>query len=92
MLSREQVAERILRLPPEQQAAAAKYALDLYGPAEAGSEFDETRDKPALYIEKRLGWQPWTGDDEHPGQRQILNAYVLALRQQHEQSTRSSTG
>ncbi|HET9532667.1 MAG TPA: hypothetical protein VFQ92_20100 [Blastocatellia bacterium] len=80
------MAERILRLPPEQQAAAAKYALDLYGPAEAGSEFDETRDKPALYIEKRLGWQPWTGDDEHPGQRQILNAYVLALRQQHERA------
>lgn len=39
---------------------------------------------PARYIRERLGWEPWTGTSEQPGQRQILDAYTLALRQQHE--------
>lgn len=43
-----------------------------------------TRYKPAEYISSRFGWQPWDGDDEHPGQRQILDAYVRAIRQQEE--------
>lgn len=39
---------------------------------------------PAKYIRDRLGWTPWSGSGETTGQQQILDAYVLALRQQHE--------
>ncbi len=39
---------------------------------------------PAAYISEKLGWQPWSGTDAQPGQRQVLGAYTLALRQQHE--------
>src|SRR5262249_11637962 len=49
-----------------------------------GAEFDATRYDPAVYIRDRLGWAPWNGTNEEPGQIQVLEAYVLALRQQHE--------
>lgn len=39
---------------------------------------------PCAYIVDRLGWKPWAGDAEHPGQIEILNAYTAALRAQIE--------
>ncbi|KAB2865482.1 MAG: hypothetical protein F9K46_03765 [Anaerolineae bacterium] len=36
------------------------------------------------YVIEKLGWHPWAGDEEHPGQVELLQAYDLALRQQHE--------
>ena len=39
---------------------------------------------PAAYIRERLGWEPWEGDGEHPGQVEVIDAYTLALRQLHE--------
>lgn len=39
---------------------------------------------PSGYIVDKLGWTPWSGTEEKPGQQQILDAYVLALRQQIE--------
>lgn len=47
-------------------------------------QFDRTRFDPTPYIEKWLGWSPWAGTPGHPGQTEVLDAYVLALRQQHE--------
>lgn len=43
-----------------------------------------TRFDPMPYIQKQLGWTPWTGTDELPGQQQIVDAYILAIRQQYE--------
>lgn len=83
-LSREQVADMILELPPEQQAEAAQAALDLYGESPQHERFIDTRYNPSAYIEKNLGWSPWAGTEEKPGQQEIIDAYVLALRQQHE--------
>ncbi len=40
---------------------------------------------PLGYIRERLGWEPWAGDDEHPGQVEVLDAYAAALRTQLEQ-------
>lgn len=39
---------------------------------------------PALYIADHFGWSPWDGSGDAPGQSEIIAAYVLALRQQHE--------
>jgi len=39
---------------------------------------------PEAYIVEKLGWKPWKGENGHPGQAEIIEAYVLALRQQHE--------
>jgi len=36
------------------------------------------------YIEDKLGWTPWGGTAEQPGQVQIIETYELALRQLHE--------
>ena len=46
--------------------------------------FAHYRYDPVRYIVDKLGWYPWAGDDEHPGQVEVLQAYALALRQQHE--------
>lgn len=46
--------------------------------------FEVTKYEPKVYIEKYLMWQPWGGTEDKPGQQQIIDAYVLALRQQHE--------
>lgn len=46
--------------------------------------FPPYRFEPNEYIKKYLGWVLWSGNSDHPGQRQVLDAYVLALRQQHE--------
>jgi hypothetical protein len=90
VLSREEIAARIAALPDEQQGAAAQYALEVYGTADQPKDantwdrFAETRYDPAAYISKRLGWTPWAGDGTNPGQQEVVDAYVLALRQQHE--------
>lgn len=39
---------------------------------------------PQRYISEKLGWEPWRGSPDAPGQAEILDAYALALRQQHE--------
>lgn len=46
--------------------------------------FAEYRFDPVRYIIEKLGWYPWAGDEEHPGQVELLEAYALSLRQQHE--------
>lgn len=47
--------------------------------AASGTRFD-----PARYFKEKFGWEPWSGTDTEPGQQQVIDAYVLALRQQHE--------
>ena len=85
MLSREEVATRIQQMPPgPQKEAAAQYALQLYGEAPQTARFAPYQFEPQQYIQKFLGWEPWTGTDDKPGQVQILHAYTLALRQQFE--------
>jgi hypothetical protein len=84
LLTREEIVIRIQELPPDQQAAAASFALELYGEAPQFERFEPTRFDPASYIQNNLGWSPWHGDGEHPGQTEIIDAYVLAVRQQLE--------
>lgn len=47
----------------------------------AAYRFDPTR-----YIREMLGWTPWQGDGERPGQAEVIAAYTLALRQQCERA------
>ena len=68
----ERAKERQAEAEREREAAAQ---LKLYEPY---------RFEPDRYIQEKLVWQPWRGSPEHPGQQEILDAYVLALRQQHE--------
>lgn len=49
-----------------------------------GERFAPYRFAPERYIREQLGWTPWCGTPEAPGQADILEAYALALRQQHE--------
>ncbi|MDE2100070.1 MAG: hypothetical protein KGL39_22640 [Patescibacteria group bacterium] len=47
--------------------------------------FQSYQFEPERYIREKLGWEPWAGDSEsQPGQMEVLHAYALALRQQHE--------
>jgi hypothetical protein len=48
------------------------------------SPFAQYRFDPIRYITDKLGWHPWAGDADHPGQVEVLQAYELALRQLHE--------
>lgn len=41
-------------------------------------------DNPLGYIKEKLDWTPWSGTDEKPGQVQVIEAYILAIRQQLE--------
>lgn len=50
----------------------------------AESTFDRYRFAPLRYIQERLGWSPWRGSCDGPGQAEIVDAYELATRQQHE--------
>lgn len=85
MLTREEAAERILQLPPDQQAAAAELALRVYGPAPQTERFRPYKLDWAGYIEKFLKWTPWKGmDDSHPGQVEILEACARVMLQQEE--------
>lgn len=48
------------------------------------NRFAQYRFDPIRYITDKLGWHPWAGDADHPGQVEVLQAYELALRQLHE--------
>lgn len=61
-----------------------KLSKELSPSQSQGSAFERYRFDPAAYIVDKLDWTPWSGSDEQPGQGEILNAYTLALRQQHE--------
>jgi hypothetical protein len=50
----------------------------------AVDEFARYRFDPVAYIREKLGWEPWAGSEEQPGQAEVIDAYVLALQQQHE--------
>jgi hypothetical protein len=63
------------------EAAAAILAGEQGTPS---SPFDAYRFEPERYIVEKLDWQPWRGTDDQPGQGDVLEAYALALRQQHE--------
>ena len=85
LLSREDVINRIKKLPPDVREAAAHHALKVYGPASNAGRFAPFRYDANGYIPKFLRWQPWSGlDAEHPGQAQILDACALVMRQQAE--------
>lgn len=60
------------RIAHEHTSQRALLALEAY------------RFEPVRYVVEKLGWHPWAGTREHPGQVEILQAYELALRQQHE--------
>lgn len=45
---------------------------------------DSYRFDASGYIRSKLGWDPWGGTPEHPGQQEVIDAYELALRQLHE--------
>jgi|GEM_PF-1293604 len=92
LLSRSEIAARIAAMPdgPE-KVRAAELALKVIGPAKKKKPvpkmdaFVRYRFCPELYLKDKLGWQPWSGlDDAHPGQLEILQAMVLAVRQQIE--------
>lgn len=82
--TREEIAAKILELPPEQQAEAASLALQLYGEAPQNERFKPFQFDPTGYIKKFLNWEPWSGSTENPGQQEIVDAYNLALCQQIE--------
>lgn len=70
-------------------AIRAKAELEYRKRAQAGQgkaedPFALYRFDPVRYIIDKLEWHPWAGDAEHPGQVEVLEAYALALRQQHE--------
>lgn len=50
------------------------------------SNLEAFRYRPTDYIAEKLGWTPWSGTGEEPGQAEILEHYALALRQQHERA------
>lgn len=45
---------------------------------------DDTRYDPAKYFQHTFGWSPWRGTPDQPGQQEVIDAYVLAIRQQYE--------
>ena len=61
-------------------------AIQPYLPAGADLSLSEYRYDPSRYIQEKLGWTPWAGTEELPGQQEVIGAYVLALRQQHERA------
>lgn len=89
---RKRLNDRILALPDSAaQRKAAAIALSLYGPPPEEVEqtiqerFSPYRFDPAGYLQRFLGWEPWSGlDEQHPGQLEILSAIVIAIRQQIE--------
>ncbi len=87
-LSREEVARRILALPPHRQAAAAAAALKVFGPAPVTAvpppDFGRYSHDAVGYIRDKLRWEPWAGQDGEPGQLEVIRAYEHALAQQIE--------
>lgn len=58
----------------------------------AAYTFDLYRFAPERYIVERLGWQPWRGTPEAPGQAEILAAYAESLRLQHARRDEGGEG
>lgn len=50
------------------------------------STFTTYRFDPKRYITDKLGWSPWSGSRERPGQQEVIDAYTLALQQQEERN------
>jgi hypothetical protein len=61
----------------------AKAALELRRRGGVVDRFSAYRFAPERYIVDHLGWQPWRGTAQHPGQADILDAYADSLRLQH---------
>jgi hypothetical protein len=66
-------------------SAKAKAAAELELRRRASGAGGEYQYAPAAYIKDKLGWEPWAGEGDAPGQIEVLDAYAAALRQQHEQ-------
>lgn len=94
---RRRLGAKLAAMPPgPAQQAAVDLAVKLYGPAPKTAvaaeqkkanqrRFQPYRFNPESYLTEFLGWEPWSGLDEtHPGQRQVFDAIVLAVRQQLE--------
>lgn len=73
------LADVRLAAAKERRRRQKETAVQYTYPTLAGYKFD-----PYTYIVERLGWTPWSGTDEHPGQVQVIEAYRLALLQLHE--------
>lgn len=48
------------------------------------SDIARYRLRPAQYTAEKLGWVPWRGTPDQPGQDDVLDAYAAALRSQLE--------
>lgn len=73
------------RVPPHRRGEAYAHALEIYGPKPQPPRFESYKYTPDKYISEILGWSPWEGQGvDQPGQQEVLDAYVLSLRQQHE--------
>ena len=68
----------------QQVQIRAKAELELRKRGGRTSPFARYQFEPLAYIREQLRWQPWQGDRAHPGQIEIVDAYALALKQQHE--------
>lgn len=79
--------ESLIVAAPEEKVSAAARLFARRIKARRGQDANPLatyRFRPADYIKERLGWTPWSGTAEEPGQVQVLDAYALALRQQVE--------
>lgn len=54
------------------------------GSLDAPTLADRYAHHPVAYVRERLGWEPWSGTEELPGQVQVIEAVNLAIRQQEE--------
>ncbi|MHB1131666.1 MAG: hypothetical protein ACYC4L_04690 [Chloroflexota bacterium] len=76
----------LLRLRAQAELERRRRAGETSGDGQPKDPFARYRYAPEAYIADKLGWQPWRGDAEHPGQMEVVEAYTLALRQQHERA------
>ncbi len=86
-VSKKELYERILAMPDgEAKEAAMRFVIEKYASALLYiDKFKPYKFYPEKYIEKFLGWTPWSGlDEKHPGQVEILQACAMAVRQQLE--------
>jgi hypothetical protein len=62
----------------------ARAELELRKRGGRESPFARYRFNAQGYIRAKLGWEPWQGESDHPGQVEVLDAYSAALRSQIE--------
>jgi hypothetical protein len=86
-----EIRRRALAVELERRGLALRNKVNPGFTRNASSDHDRTEERfrpykfdPVGYIEKFLKWSPWKGENGEPGQIEILEAYTLALRQQHE--------